>query len=65
MKRVIFLSLNAKLTLITMEVLFLYAYVTHIAVVTMKLVVFLNALINCIALSAEMVVVKDTFETFL
>ena len=48
-----------------MEVLFLYAYVTHIAFVTMKLVVVLNALINSIALSAEMVVVKDTFETFL
>jgi len=47
------------------KVLFLLANIAHIALFTMELIATLNALVDGIALLAEMVVFWDTFEALL
>jgi hypothetical protein len=65
MEWIIFISLDAKLALITVKILFLLANIAYIALFTMKHVGALNALVDCIALPAEVVVFWDTFEALL
>lgn len=48
-----------------MKILFLLANIAHIALFTMEHVGALNALVDCIALSAEVVVFWDTFKALL